>query len=567
VKHLIHPLAASHKLCVQTARCVFGARSFRAFLCGVTLWLWTSGGINATAQAAVASGKVELELDLQRRDPQTGAIHIRKEKVDPSKVGIVVVDMWNFHWCKTSTMRVAALVPRMKRVLDQAHDLGMTIFWCPSDVADNYIGTSQYEAAFSAQLLPLPVMKEINCPPAPDGGGCTCGKERCRGNFGWDGMHPDLEMFEGDYMPNDLETLYSLCKQRALTHIIYLGVHTQVCLLGKSIGLLNMSRAGFQCILARDLTDAHGRYDPDKNATPDDFTAEVVAHFEKYLAPSIDFANELKQAKRWNKDWIVDPVRVTPWGIPMRPHVFENEIIVTLTTPWQPKAEIYYTLDGTVPSAKSLRYAGPFKLDRTAHLRAVGFEGGKKVCLESEGYFARLGPKPPAPSIHISDLKPWRAVGPGHSPSSKDHRFSPVSSPPQKDRSNRGGPLKLRGVTFERGMGVHAPNQLVYELKPEYKRFVALAGVDEQINDVQSGSNLAMHPSVVFKIIIDGQLMAQSPVMRITEEPWRFDVPIPPGSKRISLVATDAGNGNKEDLANWVNAGFVFEKTVAGRKN
>jgi hypothetical protein len=57
-----------------------------------------------------------------------------------------------------------------------------------------------------------------------------------------------------------------------------------------------------------------------------------------------------------------------------------------------------------------------------------------------------------------------------------------------------------------------------------------------------------------------GKLMAASPVMRISEQPWRCDVAIPAGGKRISPIATDAGDGNKEDLANWVEAGFVLTK-------
>ncbi len=68
-----------------------------------------------------------------------------------------------------------------------------------------------------------------------------------------------------------------------------------------------------------------------------------------------------------------------------------------------------------------------------------------------------------------------------------------------------------------------------------------------------------MYPSVVF-IFLDGKEASASPVMRIAVESWRFDVKIPPGTRRISLVATDAGDGNKEDLANWVNAGFVVKK-------
>ena len=66
-----------------------------------------------------------------------------------------------------------------------------------------------------------------------------------------------------------------------------------------------------------------------------------------------------------------------------------------------------------------------------------------------------------------------------------------------------------------------------------------------------------MYPSVVFRIVIDGLIVAGSPVMRIQEQPWRFDVSLPSGSRQIRLVTIDGGNGNREDLANWVNAGFV----------
>src|SRR5688572_3535071 len=152
--------------------------------------LIVSGVLSASGMVLAA----DLELNLQRRDPVSGEVRITTEKIDPERVGVVVVDMWNWHWCKTSTARVSALVPRLKRAVDAARGLGMTIFWCPSDVADNYIGTAPYEAAFHVQPIPLPPLKELDCPPAPDGGGCTCGTPRCQGNYGWDRMHPDLKM-------------------------------------------------------------------------------------------------------------------------------------------------------------------------------------------------------------------------------------------------------------------------------------------------------------------------------------------------------------------------------------
>ena len=48
--------------------------------------------------------------------------------------------------------------------------------------------------------------------------------------------------------------------------------------------------------------------------------------------------------------------------------------------------------------------------------------------------------------------------------------------------------------------------------------------------------------------------------MRVLSPAWRFDVPIPAGARLISLVAMDAGNGSREDFANWVDAGFMLRK-------
>lgn len=501
-----------------------------------------------------------VEFALQRRDAVTGRAEITREALDPARVGIVVIDMWNWHWCKTSAARVACLVPRMSKCLEAARGLGMQVFWCPTDVADNYAGTPMVEEAIAVPRIPLPSAEVPSCPPARDGGGCTCGKERCRGNYGWDGMHPDLVVQSGDLMPNEPEALYSLAQAKGITHLIYMGVHTQVCLLGKSVGVLSMLQAGMKCILARDLTDAHGCYDPAAGITPDGFTAEVVEHFEKHLVPTIDMVETLRAAGKWDCGSLVDPVRFAPWGTPARPHLFDGDVTVTLSAPLEAVSEIRFTLDGSEPAAQSAAYRGAIRLETTAWVRARAFSGGSPIGLASEAFFARLGKEPPRPDIHVADLEPWRAVGPGHSPSFRDHRFSATSNPPQTNRSNRKGPLRLRGKTYETGLGVHAPSQVMHELKPEYDRFVARAGIDEGILETSFGSNLAMHPSVVFRVFIDGKLAAESPVMRISEEPWRFDVKIPAGSRRISLCATDAGDGNREDLADWVDAGFVVAR-------
>ena len=456
-------------------------------------------------------------------------------------------------------MRVDAFVPRLNKALDAARALGMTVMLCPSDVVENYAGTPQREAIFALPKVAVPKVMEVTCPPVPDAGGCACGRERCAGNFGWDGMHPALRIDEADLMPDTQAEVYAICQKYGLTHLIYVGFHTQVCLLGKPMGLRAMKAAGLQCVLARDMTDAHPGYDPSRHFTPDLNTEQVVEHFEKHLAPTIHFQADLTKLGKWDPNWVVDPVRIAPWGTPMRPHLFEQPITVTLSAHLNPGAEIRYTLDGSTPTPTSTLYAQPLVFADTTRLRVAAFRDGRAVCLESEGSFARMGPLPPAPQVPIGELKPVRNVGFGHSFGGAI-RYSGNTQPPQKDKSNLGQPLKVNRTTYQTGMGVHAPCALMYEIRPDYERFVALAGADENLVSISNGSNLAKYPSVVFKVFIDGKEAAASPVMRVQLPAWRFDVPIPAGSRFISLVAMDAGDGSREDFADWANAGFLVRK-------
>ena len=133
----------------------------------------------------------------------------------------------------------------------------------------------------------------------------------------------------------------------------------------------------------------------------------------------------------------------------------------------------------------------------------------------------------------------------------------------------------MRGQTYSKGVGMRVPANLLYEVKPEYDRFVARVGVDGNLLNRECdtygqhpgvppgprrplGCLTAQQPSVQFRVFIDGELAAESPVMRSSQEPWRFDVQIPRGARRINLTVTDAGSRNLLDLADWADAGFVL---------
>ena len=56
----------------------------------------------------------------------------------PAETAVVVVDMWNKHWCKTATTRVGEIAVPMNETLSAARKAGIHIVFAPSDVTSFY---------------------------------------------------------------------------------------------------------------------------------------------------------------------------------------------------------------------------------------------------------------------------------------------------------------------------------------------------------------------------------------------------------------------------------------------
>jgi nicotinamidase-related amidase len=497
-----------------------------------------------------------LTLNGEVWDVDANKYSLSKVELKPAKTAIIVVDMWNYHWCMTASERVAAMVPRMNGVLETARQQGMLVIWNPSDVVTAYAGCPQYEKAIAVEHQKTPdKQKDISVKFTARVGSCMCGAGLpCKVNYGWDGMNPNLIIGENDLFSASTDEIYSLLSERGITDIIYMGVHTNMCVFGKPGALSKMWKAGFRCFLARDLNDAFTHYNPAAAYTPDNGTTEINENLQKGGVPCINMNEEFRKAGLLKSDdpVQVDYVRFTPWGKQDRPYFFDNKTTVTLTATWLDGTEIHYTTDGNEPNIQSTLYNKPLEITQTQMLRAAAFRDGKRVSLLSEAYYAKLPEKlPPQPDIYLEDLN--------YIPNEYLKSVNFCLWYPVKSKSFEGKPLRVRGKTYQHGLGFRAPSSVQYELKPEYKRFVALAGVDENLLSQNNGRFLAMHSSVVFKIFIDGKLAAESPVMRISQESWRFDIEIPQGSRRINISCTDAGTRNIIDYGNWLDAGFVVE--------
>jgi len=523
---------------------------------------WTAAAIIASV-GILACGLPEtpaappaFQLDRRTRDPKTGKVTTTALKVDPARVGIVIVDPWNYHWCMTWTHQTASAAPRTNMITRRARKLGMQVIWAPSDTAGMEVGRPQRERALAVRYVELPKGPGFRIPFTVRGGRCHCGPGlSCIVNYGHDGMMGGLDIAPKDLIVCGTQEMYSNCKALGLTHLIYAGGATNICLTGKPSGLVPMARTGIRCMIARDLSEAWTRYDPKTAHTPDDGNAQAVADVERAGVGSVNLADEVSKTALRDDSRPVDAVRLWPWGKKGRAYFFEKSVTVTLTAPWIRRAAICYTTDGSVPSPEAALYDKPLKFTRTTTVRAAAFRASRRVSVLSEGYYVLLAPRPPKPDVYVDQLKmlpdPYGRISP---------TFAACQWAPKPNKSFEGKPLRIRGAVYKRGLGMRAPGNVRYQLKGKYDRFVALAGIDDNMLRRHSGRSLAMHPSVVFKVFIDGKAAAVSPVMRMSAEPWRFNVKIPPGARQISLSATDAGSRNVLDLANWVEAGLVLAK-------
>ena len=119
--------------------------------------------------------------------------------------------------------------------------------------------------------------------------------------------------------------------------------------------------------------------------------------------------------------------------------------------------------------------------------------------------------------------------------------------PPERDRSNGetgatdGNPITLQGVLFEKGLGVHANGQVAFDLGGAYSRFRSTIGLDDETG---SGG------SVIFRVMADGALLYESPVMLGDSANIEVDVSVA-NRNRLVLEVLDAGDGNGLDHADW----------------
>jgi nicotinamidase-related amidase len=216
---------------------------------------------------------------------------------DASKVALLICDMWDKHWSKGATERVEILVPKIDKAVSAARQRGITIVHAPSETIDFYENHPARARAEAIHLVNLPVALPPRYPPLPiddsDGGSDTNvdGSEKPNDPV-WRHQHLGIRIDEKEDYISDLGSeVYALFKQKGITTMIVVGVHTNMCVLNRSFGIKQMLAWGIDVVLVRDLTDA--MYNPamPPYVSHDEGTRLVIGYIEKFLCPTITSAD------------------------------------------------------------------------------------------------------------------------------------------------------------------------------------------------------------------------------------------------------------------------------------
>jgi alpha-galactosidase len=148
---------------------------------------------------------------------------------------------------------------------------------------------------------------------------------------------------------------------------------------------------------------------------------------------------------------------------------------------------------------------------------------------------------PPLGTGYLSDAR-WLAAANGWGPVELD-----MSNGEQDARDGR--TISIGGVSYAKGLGAHAPGDILYLAAGRCTSLVVDVGVDDEKRGNMAGS-------VTFEIWADSVKVADSGVMTWQDPAKTLTADIS-GASFVRLVVTDAGDGDNSDHADWAAARVV----------
>lgn len=266
-------------------------------------------GLSGCADMDDSPGKEPLELHLRSRSV-SGEASTKTVQWNPRRTAFIICDMWDSHWCRGAARRVVELAVPMNRLVAEARRRGVFVIHAPSTCTGFYQGwparTRAQQARAAAPPAPLATAtrwgtawcwpdtsREPALPIDDSDMGCDC-PEKCTIREAWTREIATLEIDpEKDAITDDGQETVNLLAERKIQHVVLLGVHLNMCVLGRPFAIRQMVHQGRDVALIRDMTDT--MYNSQMRPKVSHFagTDLVVEHVEKYWCPSFASADVL----------------------------------------------------------------------------------------------------------------------------------------------------------------------------------------------------------------------------------------------------------------------------------
>lgn len=214
--------------------------------------------------------------------------------LDPAATAVVVVDMWDTHWCEEFTKWVDDLAPRLNQALHGFRERGLQVIHAVADVLGPYKDAPQYTNVRSYPHAEgyTHGKLEVRAPGRWPIGGCLC-ETICESIYDWTRIHPDIDIADDDLIIGWGTELHNICAARGFSTLLYCGIATNQCVLDtRQFSMVPMKATGYDVVLLRDLTEA---------LVPRTYRAEglrlSVRFIERFVAPTILASQLLEEDK------------------------------------------------------------------------------------------------------------------------------------------------------------------------------------------------------------------------------------------------------------------------------
>jgi nicotinamidase-related amidase len=220
------------------------------------------------------------------------------ESWHPTQTAIIICDMWDRHWCKGATGRVMEMAPVLDEFVSRARERGVLVVHAPSGCMDFYKNHPARQRAMDAPAaagFPKSMGKwcekidsedSSQYPLDQSDGGCD-DQPPCPQSQPWRRQIESISIQDNDVISDEGREIWNLFEQRRIQNVILVGVHLNMCVLGRPFGLRNLKRAGKKVRLCRDLTDTMYNSRARPFISHFEGTRRMIAYVEKFVCPSM----------------------------------------------------------------------------------------------------------------------------------------------------------------------------------------------------------------------------------------------------------------------------------------